>query len=830
MKKAFIRTLSVFLAIALIIPMGLISVPATESSSFTYISGDNGISNSYKNSKFYEKLSKITLTGDGRTDVIAVALTQAGYLESNTAGDYAGVNAGSKDYCEYNYNMGDYGIGYGNGYHWCASFVSWALLQSGCYSIRTSSQGDWCRFHDGKDGDALDTSYIWREVGVPRWYDQMKAAGRLQISAYHGGNYIPQTGDLIFYSWDGTNQAHIGLVIYSDGTYVYTVEGNTSDAEGLEANGGCCAVKTYSLSSKYISGYGVLPYKEKASAKIDFSGKNRTTGYYINTQKAYNLYGDASCSGSAVAVIPRFTMFDVVEVCSNGMLKVVTEVSGGATKTGYINPASSRVFQLTSSSTEKRALEELVSHVKTIKFKDYTTNTLTELRTAYREAINVLNDSSSEAEDYVDAYNKLDALYKSTGANEATSGVYVTAFDEMIVEGACTIFTKAFNNGTLTPSTGRYTWAKNIKAKWNNELNAYVVTEIIANANGNAPDVTLAEDEIMISAHNWETGLGTDSVPPAVAGSADNFSNLGAATVGQKIIVNGIDFQTKTLEPGAYLIIVEADYNPDDAAKMNLALHKTYTISGSGEGYEYDDPTWGYSSYRANLTDGIALNSLEYNDDWFGFYEGPVIEPNTIEGVGSVVIDLGKNYNVTEIRAHLRNSDDSNIKVPNRITASVLTDNGDAYLPIGDFTLNSDGNAIYWTTLSTNVVCRYVKLDIELSSTFAFVNEIEVYGSEFTEEEPDGNEQPGNNPDGEETPEPTPEIKALRGDVNQNEKIDARDYLLLKRAFFKTYKLTCDDRIADINNNGRLDARDYLLLKRMFFGTYFLPEELIYVS
>jgi len=77
---------------------------------------------------------------------------------------------------------------------------------------------------------------------------------------------------------------------------------------------------------------------------------------------------------------------------------------------------------------------------------------------------------------------------------------------------------------------------------------------------------------------------------------------------------------------------------------------------------------------------------------------------------------------------------------------------------------------------------------------------------------------------------PVEVIKKLRGDINDNETIDARDYLLLKRAYFGTYTLTCDGAIADINNNGKMDARDYLLLKRMYFETYKLPEDLIYVS
>jgi len=168
MKKLLARMVAVLMAAIFLIPTWAISSNAAVGTAFTYVTGANGISSAYKNSQFYEKLSKITLTGDGRTDVISVALTQAGYLESSITNDFSGVNAGSKDYCEYNYNMGDWGAGYGggpDGYQWCASFVSWALLQSGCYTIKSSSMGDWCRYHDGVNG-ALDTSYMWREVGV----------------------------------------------------------------------------------------------------------------------------------------------------------------------------------------------------------------------------------------------------------------------------------------------------------------------------------------------------------------------------------------------------------------------------------------------------------------------------------------------------------------------------------------------------------------------------------------------------------------------------------------------------------------------------------------
>ncbi len=69
----------------------------------------------------------------------------------------------------------------------------------------------------------------------------------------------------------------------------------------------------------------------------------------------------------------------------------------------------------------------------------------------------------------------------------------------------------------------------------------------------------------------------------------------------------------------------------------------------------------------------------------------------------------------------------------------------------------------------------------------------------------------------------------LRGDINQNGKIDARDYLLLKRAYFGTYDLDAvTTLLADINENGTVDARDYLLLKRAYFTTYTIENPYVY--
>ena len=61
----------------------------------------------------------------------------------------------------------------------------------------------------------------------------------------------------------------------------------------------------------------------------------------------------------------------------------------------------------------------------------------------------------------------------------------------------------------------------------------------------------------------------------------------------------------------------------------------------------------------------------------------------------------------------------------------------------------------------------------------------------------------------------------MLGDINDNGKIDSMDYVLLKRAYFGTYKIP--DEIfwrGDINGNGKIDSMDYVLLKRAYFGTY----------
>ena len=57
-------------------------------------------------------------------------------------------------------------------------------------------------------------------------------------------------GDAIFFDWDLDGSAdHVGIVIGTDGSRVYTVEGNSGDA---------CKIRSYPLDYACIKGYGLM--------------------------------------------------------------------------------------------------------------------------------------------------------------------------------------------------------------------------------------------------------------------------------------------------------------------------------------------------------------------------------------------------------------------------------------------------------------------------------------------------------------------------------------------------------------------------------------------
>ena len=339
MKKRVIQILS-----ALLCSLTVFSCFAVNSSAaaFSYKSAANGVSSAYKNSRFYKNLTQIQLTGDGVTDVLAVALTQVGYVEGTNEQGFGGTQGGGGNYTEYTYNMGKVGS---YSYAWCAAFVSWCLLQSGCTTQNT--QGAWCRNHEG------DKNYIWREVGCYRWYNQLKRFGYGHAA---DGKYTPKSGDLVFFE----SSEHIGIVRYAKDGMVYTIEGNTSKS-GFNAEGGGVFCKSYKITGGQLRGFGALPYKVNNNAsKVDYSGAKPSTGLWISETEKY-LYPDTKMSNSSSYTrIPKGTAFVVTKILSKDCFEA--KYDG---KTGYISVNSaSPIYQITSNAPATNVPDKIETEIK----------------------------------------------------------------------------------------------------------------------------------------------------------------------------------------------------------------------------------------------------------------------------------------------------------------------------------------------------------------------------------------------------------------------------------------------------------------------------------
>ena len=111
--------------------------------------------------------------------------------------------------------------GFNSRVEWCACFVSWCYGQMGLSEPRFAA----CQ-----------------SQGIPWFQSHGQWGGR------DYANIAP--GDAIFFDWDLDGSAdHVGLVVGTDGSRVYTVEGNSGDA---------CKIKSYSLTYECIKGYGLM--------------------------------------------------------------------------------------------------------------------------------------------------------------------------------------------------------------------------------------------------------------------------------------------------------------------------------------------------------------------------------------------------------------------------------------------------------------------------------------------------------------------------------------------------------------------------------------------
>jgi len=283
------------------------------------------MSDEYKSGKFYKNFTSVKLTGDQRKDVIAIALSQLGYHEGDSEADFDGNSTdGVRDFVEYNVLAGKYDNGQGNGisygYYWCASFVNWCMRQAG----------------------VSETASAGAEISCQRWIASCSSAGIYKSR----GSYVPQSGDMVFFRDIGSavSATHVGLVLYTEGGKVHTVEGNTSFTNDYSSDGEYVAIKSYDMDSDYIVGYAAPKYNaEKSYNRVDHSGGFKTTGQYIPHGRV-EVYADQAMT-QAIGEIDAFTLFDVIEVGGN-TLNVNATVLGNSAS-GYIS-AGADVVQVTS--------------------------------------------------------------------------------------------------------------------------------------------------------------------------------------------------------------------------------------------------------------------------------------------------------------------------------------------------------------------------------------------------------------------------------------------------------------------------------------------------
>lgn len=251
------RLISAVIACLLVITVSTMSVCAYN------------VSSGFASSSYGQRLAAVQLTGNYRTDLCAVALSQTGYHES---GD----------------NYTEYGAYFGiNGSAWCGAFVSWCARQAG-----------------------IPTSTINTCFGT--------TAGGFGVSA-RDTSYTPVAGDLAFFA-----HGHVAIVTGVDASYIYIVHGNWSDSVVTSS----VPRSSLSLSGYAISGFGT--YYSPSANKLTISynagrgtieGSDQTTTKY--TVKAgtggLNLRSTAEVkTDNQVILLPEGTSFTVSATKKSG--------------------------------------------------------------------------------------------------------------------------------------------------------------------------------------------------------------------------------------------------------------------------------------------------------------------------------------------------------------------------------------------------------------------------------------------------------------------------------------------------------------------------------
>ena len=219
-----------------------------------------GISGTVDRNVFYKDYAE-SKKQEGGTDVdkaiekvILIAKNEEGYLEkkSNNQLDDKTANAGSENYTKYWRDIKpDY-----QGQPWCAAFISWCFMKA-----------------FGLD-NAKKLLKHWPYVYCP-------TLGKLFTR-----NANPKIGDVVIFYHNGMF-THTGLVTAVIGDRFYTIEGNTSGASGIIANGGGVCAKSYLNSQMPGTKFCTPDYSIVSNAVNKPSDINKIPSNTIQTGEKY---------------------------------------------------------------------------------------------------------------------------------------------------------------------------------------------------------------------------------------------------------------------------------------------------------------------------------------------------------------------------------------------------------------------------------------------------------------------------------------------------------------------------------------------------------------
>lgn len=170
--------------------------------------------------------------------LVKTAYREVGYLEK--ASDYRlddlTANAGSANYTKYGKLM----------HRLYPSVMDFPAAWCDCFV-------DWCHYKASGD-DAVSAKAALRGD----FDDWTVASKQYYVNAGQYGPK-PRLGAQVFFR-NSSGVCHTGIVVGYDEKYVHTIEGNTSGASGVVANGGGVCSKTYSREAWSIDGYGYPKY------------------------------------------------------------------------------------------------------------------------------------------------------------------------------------------------------------------------------------------------------------------------------------------------------------------------------------------------------------------------------------------------------------------------------------------------------------------------------------------------------------------------------------------------------------------------------------------